>query len=157
MPAVSAARNLAREIWTVRLLPRLPSRSRLSPLTLRILAINVVALALLGGGLFYLGEYQQNLVYARIEALKTQGQIFAAALGEGAIDRTVANGAAPNSSMRAGICSPTAALSASRSNPSRSRNYRHRPSKAISSSAWPTPSMTTSWSGSHGAATTRST
>jgi two-component system, OmpR family, sensor histidine kinase ChvG len=94
MPAVSAARNLAREIWTVRLLPRLPSRSRLSPLTLRILAINVVALALLGGGLFYLGEYQQNLVYARIEALKTQGQIFAAALGEGAIDRTVANGAA---------------------------------------------------------------
>src|ERR1700744_1437443 len=89
MPAASAARKLAREIWTVRLLPQLPRRSRLSPLTLRILALNVVALALLGGGLFYLGEYQQNLVATQTEALKTQGQIFAAALGEGAVDATV--------------------------------------------------------------------
>jgi two-component system, OmpR family, sensor histidine kinase ChvG len=94
MPAASAARKLAREIWTVRLLPQLPRRSRLSPLTLRILAINVVALALLGGGLFYLGEYQQNLVAAQTEALKTQGQIFAAALGEGAIDPTLPGGTA---------------------------------------------------------------
>ncbi|HLI21786.1 MAG TPA: stimulus-sensing domain-containing protein [Stellaceae bacterium] len=61
-------------------------RYRLSPLTLRILAINVVALGLLGGGFFYLGQYQQNLVYAQTEALKTQGQIFAAALGAGAVD-----------------------------------------------------------------------
>jgi two-component system sensor histidine kinase ChvG len=94
MPAASAARKLAREIWTVRLLPQLPRRSRLSPLTLRILAINVVALALLGGGLFYLGEYQQNLVAAQTEALKTQGQIFAAALGEGAVDPTLPSGPA---------------------------------------------------------------
>ena len=94
MPAASAARKLAREIWTVRLLPQLPRRSRLSPLTLRILAINVVALALLGGGLFYLGEYQQNLVGAQTEALKTQGQIFAAALGEGAVDPTLPGGPA---------------------------------------------------------------
>ena len=92
MPAASAARKLAREIWTVRLLPQLPQRSRLSPLTLRILAINVVALALLGGGLFYLGEYQQNLVAAQTEALKTQGQIFAAALGQGAVDPTLPAG-----------------------------------------------------------------
>ena len=94
MPAATAARKLAREIWTVRLLPQLPRRSRLSPLTLRILAINVVALALLGGGLFYLGEYQQNLVAAQTEALKTQGQIFAAALGEGAVDATLPTGPA---------------------------------------------------------------
>jgi two-component system sensor histidine kinase ChvG len=67
-------------------LPRLSLPRRLSPLTLRILAINVVALALLGGGLLYLGEYQQNLIVAQIEALKTQGQIFAAALGGGAVD-----------------------------------------------------------------------
>ncbi|HEY1505919.1 MAG TPA: stimulus-sensing domain-containing protein [Stellaceae bacterium] len=66
----------------------------MSPLTLRILAINVVALALLGGGLFYLGEYQQNLVATQTEALKTQGQIFAAALGEGAVDATVPTGPA---------------------------------------------------------------
>jgi two-component system, OmpR family, sensor histidine kinase ChvG len=93
-PAASAARKLAREIWTVRLLPQLPRRSRLSPLTLRILAINVIALGLLGGGLFYLGEYQQNLVAAQIEALKTQGQIFAAALGQGAVDPTLPTGPA---------------------------------------------------------------
>lgn len=94
MPAATAARKLAREIWTVRLLPQLPRRSRLSPLTLRILAINVVALALLGGGLFYLGEYQDNLVATQTEALKTQGQIFAAALGEGAVDPTLPAGPA---------------------------------------------------------------
>ena len=94
MPAASAARKLAREIWTVRLLPQLPRRGRLSPLTLRILAINVVALALLGGGLFYLGEYQQNLVATQTDALKTQGQIFAAALGEGAVDMGLPSGPA---------------------------------------------------------------
>src|SRR5690242_19476066 len=94
VPAASAARKLAREIWIVRLLPQLPRRSRLSPLTLRILAINVVALALLGGGLFYLGEYQQNLIATQTEALKTQAKIFAAALGEGAVDSTLPAGAA---------------------------------------------------------------
>lgn len=66
----------------------------MSPLTLRILAINVVALALLGGGFFYLGEYQQNLIDAQIDALRTQGQIFAAALGEGAADPTLDTGVA---------------------------------------------------------------
>jgi two-component system, OmpR family, sensor histidine kinase ChvG len=94
MPAATVARKLAREIWTVRLLPQLPRRSRWSPLTLRILAINVVALALLGGGFFYLGEYQQNLVAAQTDALKTQGKIFAAALGEGAVDPTLPSGPA---------------------------------------------------------------
>ena len=60
-------------------------RGRLSPLTRRILAVNVLAIALLGLGLLYLGEYQQSLVAAEIESLATQGQIFAAALGEGAV------------------------------------------------------------------------
>src|SRR5579871_4860981 len=60
-------------------------RRGLSPLTRRILAVNVLALGLLGLGLLYLGEYQQSLVAAQLDALKTQGQIFAAALGEGAV------------------------------------------------------------------------
>jgi two-component system sensor histidine kinase ChvG len=84
----AAARRLVREISAPRSLSHPARRGRLSPLTLRILAINVVALALLGGGLFYLGEYQRNLVDAQTGALKTQGQIFAAALGEGAVDAT---------------------------------------------------------------------
>ncbi len=56
-----------------------------SPLTLRILAVNVLALALLAGGFLYLGKYQTSLVGQQIESLKMQGEIFAAALGEGAV------------------------------------------------------------------------
>ncbi len=64
---------------------RLRARGRFSPLTLRILAVNVLALGILGLGLLYLGEYQESLISAGIDALKTQSQIFAAALGEGAV------------------------------------------------------------------------
>jgi two-component system sensor histidine kinase ChvG len=64
--------------------PRRASR-RLSPLTRRMLAVNVLALGLLGLGLLYLGEYRESLVSAQLDALRTQGQIFAAALGEGAV------------------------------------------------------------------------
>ncbi|MGB8183061.1 MAG: stimulus-sensing domain-containing protein [Stellaceae bacterium] len=69
--------------------PRFGVRARwhLSPLTRRILAVNVMALALLGIGVLYLGEYQDSLVTATIESLKTQAEIFAAALGEGAVDQ----------------------------------------------------------------------
>src|SRR5215471_3184759 len=57
----------------------------ISPLTRRILAVNVLALALLAGGFLYLGKYQASLVGQQIESLRTQGQVFAAALGEGAV------------------------------------------------------------------------
>ncbi len=62
-----------------------PRRGRLSRLTCRILAVNILAIALLALGLLYLGEYQQSLIATELDALKTQGQIFAAALGEGAV------------------------------------------------------------------------
>jgi two-component system sensor histidine kinase ChvG len=72
---------------------RAQSRSRrrwarhwpVSPLTRRILAVNVLALAILAGGFLYLGKYQASLLGQQIESLKTQGEIFAAALGEGAV------------------------------------------------------------------------
>ena len=67
-------------------------RRRLSPLTRRILAVNVLALGLLGLGLLYLGEYQQTLVSTQLDALKTQGEIFAAALGEGAVIDSLGEG-----------------------------------------------------------------
>jgi len=57
----------------------------ISPLTRRILAVNVLALALLAGGFLYLGKYQTSLMGQQIESLKMQGEIFAAALGEGAV------------------------------------------------------------------------
>jgi two-component system sensor histidine kinase ChvG len=71
---------------------RLYHRRRLSPLTRRILAVNVLALGLLGVGLLYLGEYQESLIAAGIDALTTQGQIFAAALGEGAVIDSLGEG-----------------------------------------------------------------
>ena len=58
-----------------------------SPLTLRILAVNVLALLLLVGALLYLGRYQDRLVQAELDALETEARIFASALGEGAVQR----------------------------------------------------------------------
>ncbi len=68
-------------LWRMRL-----SRLRLvSPLTKRILALNVVALAILVAGVLYLGEYKRSLVGSELESLTTQARIFAGALGESAI------------------------------------------------------------------------
>ncbi|MCG5243159.1 stimulus-sensing domain-containing protein [Azospirillum doebereinerae] len=66
---------------------RRPPRRGVSPLTLRILAVNVLALALLVVGLLYLGRYQDRLIQAEMEALATEARIFASALGEGAVNR----------------------------------------------------------------------
>jgi two-component system sensor histidine kinase ChvG len=57
----------------------------LSPLTGRILAVNVLALGILAGGFLYLGKYQVSLIDQQVESLKTEARIFAAALGEGAV------------------------------------------------------------------------
>ncbi len=54
--------------------------------------MNVLALALLAGGFLYLGKYQASLIGQQIEALKTQGEVFAAALGEGAVLDSVDEG-----------------------------------------------------------------
>ncbi|WP_209779918.1 stimulus-sensing domain-containing protein [Azospirillum agricola] len=62
-------------------------RRGISKLTLRILAVNVLALALLVAGLLYLGRYQDRLIQAEMEALATEARIFASALGEGAVNR----------------------------------------------------------------------
>jgi two-component system, OmpR family, sensor histidine kinase ChvG len=67
-------------------------RWSVSPLTRRILAVNVLALALLAGGFLYLGKYQASLIGQQIESLKTQGEVFAAALGEGAVLDSVDEG-----------------------------------------------------------------
>lgn len=61
----------------------------ISPLTRRILTVNMIALAIPIAGLLYLGPYRDNLIQAEMEALRTQGEIFAGALGEGAIKITV--------------------------------------------------------------------
>ena len=58
---------------------------RISPLTRRIVAVNVLPLALLAVGFLYLGKFEAGLIGQQIESLHVQGEIFAAALGEGAV------------------------------------------------------------------------
>lgn len=59
-------------------------RRFLSPITLRILAINALALAILGGGLLYLDQFRDKLAASRLAELRTQTRIIAGALGEAA-------------------------------------------------------------------------
>jgi len=59
-----------------------PRRRRGSALTRRILALNILALAIPVGGILYLDQYRDSLVETKLEALRTEGQLFAAALAE---------------------------------------------------------------------------
>ncbi|MBL8661072.1 MAG: stimulus-sensing domain-containing protein [Rhodospirillales bacterium] len=60
-----------------------------SPITRRILAINVLALVVLFAGMLYLDNYRRGLISAELAALQTQTELFAAALGESATDPEV--------------------------------------------------------------------
>lgn len=63
-----------------------PRKSRfLSPLTRRVLAVNVIALAIPVAGMLFLGPYKDRLIEQEMEALRTQAEIFSGAIGEGAI------------------------------------------------------------------------
>jgi len=86
------ARAESRSAPSVGLQTRTGGRWPVSPLTRRILAVNVLALALLAGGFLYLGKYQASLIGQQIESLRTQGEVFAAALGEGAVLDSVDEG-----------------------------------------------------------------
>jgi len=68
--------------------PKLPPVHRgrlLSPLTRRILAVNLLAPALLLVGMFYLGEYRRTLIVNELSSLRTHGEIFSVALAESAV------------------------------------------------------------------------
>ncbi|MBN34738.1 MAG: histidine kinase [Rhodospirillaceae bacterium] len=51
-------------------------------LTRKLLAINLVPLALFLAGLLYLDNYREGLIAAKIDSLSTHGQVIAGALGE---------------------------------------------------------------------------
>jgi two-component system, OmpR family, sensor histidine kinase ChvG len=59
-----------------------PSRRPLwqSPLTRRILAVNIIALVIPVVGLLYLDNYRQNLIQSELELLKTEAKLFSGAL-----------------------------------------------------------------------------
>jgi two-component system sensor histidine kinase ChvG len=60
---------------------RLRRRRRLTPLTRRILAVNVLALVIPVVGLLYLGEYRESLIATELDALTNEAELFAGALG----------------------------------------------------------------------------
>jgi len=57
----------------------------ISPITRRILAVNMLALLILAAGLLYLVEYRKGLIASELASLKGQARLFAAALGESAV------------------------------------------------------------------------
>lgn len=67
---------------TARIIKRKPL---VSPLTRRILTVNLIALGTLVAGLLYLGEYRRSLIKNELASLQVQAEMFAAALGEGAV------------------------------------------------------------------------
>lgn len=60
-------------------------RRHISPITRRILAVNLLALAIPVAGILYMGEYRENLIDQELKSLRSQAEIFAVALGEGAV------------------------------------------------------------------------
>ncbi len=56
----------------------------ISPLTRRVLMVNMLALGALVAGLLFLDQYEDGLVEAELASLHTQAEIFAGALGESA-------------------------------------------------------------------------
>ena len=60
-------------------------RRRHSPLTRRILLLNILPLALLALGAVYLGDYEDELIDAELASLLVQGEMVAAGIGEGAV------------------------------------------------------------------------
>jgi two-component system sensor histidine kinase ChvG len=56
-----------------------------SPLTRRILAVNMLALAIPVVGLLYLDSYRSSLIQSEVELLQTEGKLFSGALAAGAV------------------------------------------------------------------------
>ena len=59
-----------------------PASAAVSPITRRILAINMAALLIPIAGLLYLGPYRDGLIDSELEALRLQAETFAGAIGE---------------------------------------------------------------------------
>ena len=63
-------------------------QSFISPLTLRILAVNIVALLIPIGFLFYSDFHRDGLINAELEVMSNKGKLIAAALGETSVGET---------------------------------------------------------------------
>ncbi len=59
-------------------------RRRFSPLTLKILAVNVLALVVLAAGFFFVDDYRRSLIESRLQAMTVEARLIATALGAAA-------------------------------------------------------------------------
>ncbi len=57
----------------------------ISPITLRILAVNIGALLILAFGLLYTGQYERELIDQAQDSLQTEGRLLSAALAGGGV------------------------------------------------------------------------
>ncbi len=58
---------------------------QMSGLTLRILAVNIIAIMILGLGILYLGQYTDSLIEGELTSLRAEAQLFSGAISEGAV------------------------------------------------------------------------
>jgi two-component system sensor histidine kinase ChvG len=59
-------------------------RRRFSPLTLKILAVNVLALVVLAAGFFFVDDYRRSLIESKLQAMTIEARLIATALGAAA-------------------------------------------------------------------------
>ncbi len=71
-PRRAKAPNARRSLW-------------MSPITRRILLLNVMALAIPVFGLLYLPTYRDSLIQSELELLKTEGELFSGALASSGV------------------------------------------------------------------------
>jgi len=83
----TVGRLARRSIAPARFVTRVVGQTALSSLTRRILILNLAALIALVGGILYLNKFRAGLIDARVESLRTQGQIIAAAVAAQATAR----------------------------------------------------------------------
>src|SRR5437899_5505456 len=84
IPTFRRARPLARAESPSLLRRRRSQSRRYSPLTRRILLLNIVPVALLALGAVYLSDYEDELIDAELASLLVPGETVAAGIGEGA-------------------------------------------------------------------------
>src|SRR5690606_7332294 len=77
-------------LWPLLLVPmrRVLGHYIFSSLTRRILFLNLAALCVMVFGILYIIQFRDGLVQARIESLRTQGEIIAGAIAVGAAVET---------------------------------------------------------------------
>lgn len=61
------------------------ANNQMSGLTLRILAVNIIAIMILGLGILYLGQYTESLIDGELTGLRSEAQLFSGAISEGAV------------------------------------------------------------------------